>query len=151
MHYELSSLGTVLILAVLDKMYWTTAKQQQHRTMDALRAPADDVLVADWLRDMGKAMQAEDKWVRFAEALIKDSAAVTIKLLRQLRDADVDKALDEWGVGPNAEKMDEEAAAKKDAGPQLPDLKDLKLPGDLKLPDVDLKLPKLPDIKLPWD
>ena len=31
MHYELSSLGTVLILAVLDKMYWTTAKQQQHR------------------------------------------------------------------------------------------------------------------------
>ena len=66
--------------------------------------------------------------------------------------SDVDKALDEWGVGPNAEKMDEEAAAKKDAGPQLPDLKDLKLPGDLKLPDVDLKLPKLPDnIKLPWD
>lgn len=94
MHYELSSLGTVLILAVLDKMYWTTAKQQQHRAMDALRAPADDVLVADWLRAMGKAMQAEDKWVRFAEALIKDSAAVNIGLLRQLRDADVDKALD---------------------------------------------------------
>ena len=62
--------------------------------MDALRAPADDVLVADWLRAMGKAMQAEDEWVRFAEALIKDSAAVNIGLLRQLRDADVDKALD---------------------------------------------------------
>ena len=78
---------------------------------------------------------------------------VVFELRRRLAaQSDVDKALDEWGVGPNAEKMDEEAAAKKDAGPQLPDLKDLKLPGDLKLPDVDLKLPKLPDnIKLPWD
>ena len=56
----------------------------------------------------------------------------------------------EWGVGPNAEKMDEEAKAKKDAGPQLPDLK---LPGDLKLPELpkDIKLPTLPDVKLPWD
>jgi len=67
--------------------------------------------------------------------------------------SDVDKALDEWGVGPNAEKMDEEAKAKKDAGPQLPDLKDVKLPGDLKLPELpkDIKLPTLPDVKLPWD
>ena len=65
--------------------------------------------------------------------------------------SDVDKALDEWGVGPNAEKMDEEAAAKKDAGPQLPGPEGPQAAGDLKLPDVDLKLPKLPDIKLPWD
>ncbi|KAL1504700.1 hypothetical protein AB1Y20_008479 [Prymnesium parvum] len=61
--------------------------------MDSVRNPSDDESLADWFDGIGKATENEAPWKAFAKSISSHTAASTVGLLRQVRDADIDTAL----------------------------------------------------------
>lgn len=61
--------------------------------MEALYGPHDDQLVSDWFESISNATGISvDCWTTFSQAISRVTAATTIGLLKQLREADVQSA-----------------------------------------------------------